>query len=68
MQDVEQSVDIEEVQVITDGNSYDDIDFDFLPREHISRYTKLFVNFDVNVFERSESEPEQSTDNDSDDS
>ncbi|CAG8675977.1 2762_t:CDS:1, partial [Funneliformis caledonium] len=68
MQDVERSVDIEEVQDITDSNSYDDIDFDFLPRKHISRYTKLFANFDVNVFERFEFEPEQSTDNDSDDS
>ncbi|CAG8678176.1 13115_t:CDS:1 [Funneliformis caledonium] len=29
MQDVKRSVDIEEVQDITDGNSYDNIDFDF---------------------------------------
>jgi hypothetical protein len=57
MQDVERSVDVEE---------YDDNDFDFLSRERISRYTKLSANFDINDFERSESEP--STDNDSDDS
>src|SRR5829696_5482420 len=39
MQDIRRSVDIEEVQNITDDNLYDDIDFDFLPRERISRYT-----------------------------
>jgi hypothetical protein len=67
MQDIERYVDIEEVQNITDDNLYDDIDFEFLPRERISRYTtKLSANFDVNDFERSESESEKSTDNDSD--
>ena len=67
MQDIRRSVDIEEVQNITDDNLYDDIDVDFLPRERISRYTtKLSANFDVNDFERPESEYEQSADNDSD--
>ncbi len=68
MQDVERSVDTEENQNIMDDNTYDDTTFDFLPRERISRYTKLSANFDVNDFDQSESE--QSTDNshDSDDS
>jgi hypothetical protein len=57
MQDIEQPVDVEE---------YDNNDYNFLPRERISRYIKLSANFDINDFERSESE--LNTDNDSDDS
>src|SRR5687767_15351519 len=44
MQDIEQSVDVEENQNIMD-NFHDKIDFDFLLRECISRYTKLLANF-----------------------
>jgi len=67
MQDVKRSVDTEENQNIMDDNTYDDTAFDFLPRERISRYTKLSANSDVNDFDQSESE--QRTDNsyDSDD-
>src|SRR3954453_7828905 len=58
MQNVERSVDIEEVQQnITDDNLCDKNNFDFLPREHILRYTKISANFNINDFERSESEP-----------
>ena len=67
MQNVKRSVDIEEVQQnITDDNLCDKNNFDFLPRECILRYTKISANFNINDFERSESEP--NTDNNSDNS
>src|SRR3954453_19747984 len=72
MQNVKQSVDIEEVQQnITDDNLCDENNFDFLSQERIVRYTKISANFNINNFKRSESEPNtnnDSYDNDSDNS
>jgi len=56
MQDIERSVDTEENQDIMEDDSYIDVDFDFLPRERTSRYTK----YSIEPIEPSESE--QSTD------
>ena len=56
MQDIERSVDTEENQDIMEDDSYIDVDFDFLPRERTSRYTKYLIE----PIEPSESE--QSTD------
>ena len=64
MQNVKGSVDIEKVQQnITDDNLYNKNDFDFLSWKRILRYTKISANFNINDFERSESE--LNTDNDS---
>ena len=64
MQNVEWSIDIEEVQQnIRDDNLCDENDFNFLSWERISRYIKISANFNINNFKRSESEP--NTDNDS---
>ena len=52
MQNIERSVDIEEVQQnITDDNLCDKNDFNFLSQECILRYTKISANFDINDFE-----------------
>ena len=69
MQDIERSVDVEENQNIMD-NSHDEIDFNFLPRECTSRYTKVLANFDINNFVQSESEQsvDDFNDDDNDDS
>ena len=43
MQDIERSVDTEENQDIMEDDSYINVNFDFLPRERTSRYTKYSI-------------------------